>query len=400
MWGACRQMWRNPLRSTLMVSCAALGVTGAITAVNYASSGRVQILEQIRRLGTNLVIVTSKQSTAVADRDRTGTIVTTLNSADYRAIQEDVTGPVRSSALVNANFRLKAGYLSKVAPVVGVEPAYFTMKSWSLQAGEFFDKEQVRKSARVALLGASAAADLYEINSPLGERLFINRVPFTVIGVLEERGPGLDRANEDARVFIPLNAAMRRLLNVDYFNSILFEIPQSDRLPVVQRDIATLLRTRHRISRFRPDDFQVQTQQELINTQLQAADRLGFLVGWIGLSALVVAGLGILAIAWIAVRDRIPEIGTRRALGATAGHVFFQFVFEAMSLASIGVTVGLLLGWGTSWLTATQVGLPFVFSWGNALVALVTALTINLLFAGWPAIRAARLDPIRALHHE
>jgi putative ABC transport system permease protein len=115
---------------------------------------------------------------------------------------------------------------------------------------------------------------------------------------------------------------------------------------------------------------------------------------------LVVAGLGILAIAWIAVRDRTKEIGTRRALGATAPDIFFQFVFEATVLATVGVALGLGLGWWVSRVTAEQTGLVFVFDSFNALLALAMAFVLNLLFASWPALRAARLDPIRALQHE
>jgi putative ABC transport system permease protein len=164
--------------------------------------------------------------------------------------------------------------------------------------------------------------------------------------------------------------------------------------------ITELLRVRHRISAFRPDDFQVQSQRELIDTQMAAADQLGFLVRWIGFSALVVSGLGILAIAWITVRDRTVEIGTRRALGATAADIFFQFAFEAAVLATIGVLAGLVLGWWASRITAEWADLVFVFDAFNAGLALATAFVLNLFFASWPAIRAARLDPIQALRHE
>jgi putative ABC transport system permease protein len=234
----------------------------------------------------------------------------------------------------------------------------------------------------------------------VGERLFINRVPFEIIGVLAERGPGLDQTNEDARVYVPLTAAMRRLLNVDYYNSMLFELPDVSRMQVAARDIGVLMAVRHRSSAFKPDDFLVQTQQELIDTQLASADRLGFLVIWVSLSILSVSGLGILAIAWIAVRDRTTEIGTRRALGATAPHVFFQFAFEAGLLAGLGVLLGLLLGAVASQLLAAQVNLPFVFDRANAGLAASVALLLNLAFASWPALRAARLDPIQALQHE
>lgn len=393
-------MWRYRLRSFLVILCAALGVAGAITAVNYAAGGRQVILDQIQRLGTNLVIVSAKQSRAVAGRERTGTIVTTLGEADYRAIERELLGPVPASAMVVAPLRLKAGYLSKVSTVVGVEPEYFPMKSWSLLSGHFFGADEVRRSARVALLGYTVARDLFEAGDPVGETMFINRVPFQVVGVLSERGPGLDEANEDGRVYVPLTAAMRRLLNIDYYNSILFEVPDLDDIGDAETQITRLLRTRHRISKFRPDDFQVQSQRELIQTQLASAERLEFFVNWIGFSALMVAGLGILAIAWIAVRDRTTEIGTRRAIGATASDIFFQFAVEAAILAIVGVVIGLIAGWYASRITAEATDLVFVFDRTNAAVALSVALLLNLLFASWPAIRAARMDPIDALRHE
>lgn len=394
------QVWRYPLRSSLVIMCAALGVACAITAVNYASGGRAQILEQIRRLGTNLVIVSAKQSRAVADRERTGSIVTTLTDQDYRAILDEVTGPVPSTAMVSASLRLKAGYLSTVTTVVGVEPDYFGMKSWPLDAGEFFGEEALRRSSRVALVGHTVVRDLFENESPLGERLFINRVPFEVIGVLAERGAGLDQANEDARVYVPLTAATRRLLNIDSYGTLLFELPDIPTMGTAAWDIESLLRTRHRISAFRPDDFQVLTQAELIRTQQAAADRLGFLVAWISLTVLGVSGLGILAIAWIAVRDRTAEIGTRRALGATAPHIFYQFALEAGLLAGLGVLLGMALSWGASRYLARQMDLPFVFDQANAWLAVMVALILNLAFASGPALRAARMDPIRALKHE
>ncbi len=400
MQSGWRQLRRFRLRSALVICCAALGVAGAITAVNYAAGGQQQLLEQIRRLGTNVIVVSAKQSQAVAGRERTGTIVTTLVEADYIALRRDWLGPVRSSARASASLRLKAGFLSKMAPVVGVEPDYFSIKSWELISGSSFDTDDIRRSARVALLGHTAASDLFGDAQPVGERLFINRVPFEIIGVLAERGAGLDDTNEDGQVFVPLTAAMRRLLNIDYYNSILFEIPDVEDMAQAERGIVDLLRTRHRISRFRPDDFQVQSQRELIDTQLASSARLSFLVRWIGFSALIVAGLGILAIAWIAVRDRTKEIGTRRALGATAPDIFFQFIFEATILATIGVALGLGLGWWASRITAGQAGLVFIFDSFNATLAVIMAFVLNLIFSSWPALRAARLDPIRALQHE
>ena len=398
--GIARQVWRYKLRSSLVILCAALGVAGATTAVNYASGGREQVLTQIRRLGSNVLTITAEPSRGVADRARTGVIVTTLVPADYTAVLREIPGIVRSSARVSGTLRLKAGYLSKVVPVLGVEPALFPMKSWELTAGSAFSAEDDRRSARVAVIGSTVARDLYGTESPLGERLFINRVPFEVIGVLRERGRGLDGSTEDGQVFVPLNTAMRRLLNVDHYGAILLEMDGPASMPAATRELTDLLRERHRMSDYRPDDFRVQSQTDLIAAQLASADRLAFLVRWIGRSGLAVASLGIFAIAWISVRDRTREIGTRRALGATAPDIFFQFATEAAVLAILGALAGLAVGVLASRVLADQAGLPLVIDVGNALLALVLAIVLNLLFASWPALRAARMDPIRALRHE
>jgi len=398
--GVGRQLWRYKLRSSLVILCAALGVAGATTAVNYASGGREQVLTQIRRLGSNVLTVSAEQSRGVADRARTGAIVTTLVPADYVAIRKEIAGLVRGSGRVAGSLRLKAGFLSKVAPVMGVEPAWFAMKALEFSAGSLYTDEDERRSTRVAVLGSTVAQDLFGAESPVGERLFINRVPFEVVGVLKERGRGLDGSTEDAQVYVPLETAMRRLLNVTHYDAILLEVDHPDRMAEATREIAALLRERHRVSDYRPADFRVQSQTDLITAQLSAADRLAFLVRWIGRSGLAVAGLGILAIAWITVRDRTREIGTRRALGATAPDIFFQFATEAGLLATLGALAGLGIGVAASRLLASQAGLPLVIDAGNALVALALAIVLNLLFASWPALRAARMDPIMALRHE
>jgi len=315
---------------------AALGVTGVVCSVNYGASGTRQILDQIRRLGTNVLIITPVQSRAIAGRARTGEPVTTLVERDYRALKSEVLSRTRSSALVTQSFWSKAGDLSKNAPVMGCEPDYFAIKDWSVTAGDLFDSTQERTAARVALLGHTVANDLFGTSSPLGQRMMINRVQFTVIGVLTERGQGLDVSNEDSQIYVPLSTAMRRLTNLDHYGGIVIEIDSLTGMDAAAEQSRSLLHQMHHIQPNQPEDFQIQNQKSLLDTQMAAAKRLGFFLRWIAASALAVSGLGIVAITWIAVKERTHEIGTRRALGATAADIFFQVTCETAGRAGAG----------------------------------------------------------------
>ena len=384
----------------LAIGCAALGVAGAIVAVNYASGGREQVLAQIRKLGTQVIVITAEQDRAGGGRARTGQLVTTLIDGDHRALRRELPQIVRSTPVAIVNARLKAAGNSKAASVVGVEPDFFSIRSWNVLEGDPFDVGQARRAARVALVGVGVARDLYGDTSPVGERLLVDRVPFEVIGVLSERGQGLDGVDEDQRVYIPLNAALRRIANREHFDALILEVDQFDAMDSVSASATALLRERHRVRTDEREDFRVQNQKALIDVQLNSSRELAFYVRWIAFSALLVAGLGLLAISWISVRDRTREIGTRRALGATRSDIFAQFGTEAMLLAAAGIVLGLLLGWALTQGLAMLVQQPPFFDLPNAVLASSLALVMNVLCTLWPARRASALDPISALRHE
>ena len=397
---ALRLMWRYRLRSSLLMMSAALGVSGVVCSVNYGASGTRQILDQIRRMGTNVLMIAPAQSRAIAGRARTGAPVTSLVERDYRAIKSEVLSRTRSSALVTQSFWNKAGDLSKNAAVMGCEPDYFAIKDWSTAEGELFDSTQERTAARVALLGHTVANDLFGTSSPLGQRMMINRVPFTVIGVLTERGQGLDVSNEDNQIYVPLSTAMRRLMNLDHYGGIVLEIDSLTGMDAAAEQSRSVLHQLHHIQRNQPDDFQIQNQKSLLDTQMAAAKRLDFFLQWIAASALAVSGLGIVAITWIAVKERTHEIGTRRALGATATDIFFQVTCETAALALGGGLLGVAVSWPASRLISNSVGLPFVFDSNSAALAFAAAAALNLAFSILPSRKAAALSPIEALRYE
>jgi putative ABC transport system permease protein len=401
MAGSLRLIWRFRLRSGLLLLSALLGVGGVISAINYAAEGRLKVLNRIQRLGTNVLVVTPELSRNVGGRAKTGTIVTTLVAADYAEITREIPEIEKSSATVTSSFLVKAGDLSKSnCIVVGTEPDYARIRHWQTREGEFYGTPEMRRSARVAVLGSTVGRDLFASESPIGKRMFINRVPFEVIGVLEERGQGLDATNEDNQVYVPLGTAMRRLANVDYFSSILLAVTRWDRMDETTEAIHRVLSKRHRAPGNLPEDFQIQNQKALIDTEIASSNRLTFLVRWVGLSGLLISGLGILAICWIAVGERVAEIGIRRALGATKSDIFFQFFFEALVISVMGCFAGLVTGWRSTESIAQRAELPFFFDWTNAKLVVGFAVSMNLVFALIPSRRAALLDPIRALKAE
>jgi putative ABC transport system permease protein len=401
MAGSLRLLWRFRLRSSLILLSALLGVGGVLSAISYAAEGRLKVLNRIQRLGTNVLVVTPELSRNVGERRKTGTIVTTLVRADYAEILREVPDIEKSSATVTTSFLVKAGDLSKNNCIVmGTEPDYARIRHWETREGQFYGISEMRGSARVAVLGATVGQDLFGAESPIGQRLFINRVPFEVIGVLEERGQGLDAANEDNQVYVPLTTAMRRLANVDYFSAILFAVTKWDKMDETTDRIHSILGKRHRAPGNLPEDFQVQNQKALIDTEIASSTRLTFLVRWVGVSALAVSGLGILAICWIAVGERVQEIGIRRALGATKSDIFFQFLFEAVVTSSLGCLAGVLAGWRASLSIARREDLPFFFDWTSAAQLAAFAIFLNLVFLLIPSRKAALLDPIRALKAE
>jgi putative ABC transport system permease protein len=351
-------------------------------------------------MGTNVLIITPAPSRAIAGRARTGVPVITLVERDYRAIKSEVLSRTGSSALVTRSFWNKAGDLSKNAAVVGCEPDYFIIKDWSVSAGALFDSTEERTSARVAVLGHTVANDLFGTSSPVGQHMLINRVPFSVIGVLTERGQGLDVSNEDNQIYVPLSTAMRRLMNLDHYAGIVLEIDSLTGMDAAANQSRSLLHQLHHIQPNQPDDFHIQNQKSLLDTQIAAARRLGFFLRWIAASALVVSGLGIVAITWIAVKERTHEIGTRRALGATAGDIFFQVACETASLALTGALLGVLISWPASRLISNSVALPFVFDRDSAVLALIAAAMLNLAFSILPCRKAASVSPIEALRYE
>jgi putative ABC transport system permease protein len=351
-------------------------------------------------MGTNLIVVTSQQSRGVGGRARTGSYVTTLNASDLKAILQSVDAISAFSPTVASVFRVRAGDLTKNTTIVGCAPGYFPIQNWSLIRGDSFDAAADRRQARVALLGSTTARDLFGEADPTGSRITMNRAPFTVAGVLAERGQGLDAANQDDQIYVPLQTAMHRLMNVDYFSSILFDVADASRLQDTADRIHLLLAPRHRHASASDDDFLVENRKSLIDTQLAAFARLTFLVRWIALSALVVSSLGVFAVTWIGIRNRAREIGTRPAVGANRVDILIQFFAEGTLGAALGCGCGTVGAYFALSIIDRALHQPFLFSFRLAFGVAAALMVLYSLFTFESSVRAIRIEPLAALRSE
>jgi len=388
----------------MRTALAAIGVTigvAAVVAVMCIGEGtRAEVLRTIESMGANLIVVTAGRTKASAGLQQQAADVETLVPEDASAIAEEVPGARLAVPVLSQKLEVKTGDSIAATSVVATLPDLPAVRNFRVAAGEFFDDEMVKKAARVAIVGRTIATSLFGAGDPLDEVIRINKVPFTVIGVMEEKGLDITGQDQDDQVFIPLTAGMRRLLNVTHVNTIFVQAASPEVMTSVAAAVASLLRERHRLREDAEDDFVVQNQADVIETRQAASSSLTLLLSSIGGISLFVGGVGILAVMLISVRERTREIGVRRAVGATRQAILVQFLVEAALLSLTGSVVGAGLGLVAAAITARLTQWGMGVSVPAIVGAMAVSIAIGVFFGLYPARRASLLNPIQALRAE
>jgi len=285
--------------------------------------------------------------------------------------------------------------------VHGVSAQYFQVKNFTVDKGEVFTSLEDKTCQRVVVLGSQVSQTLFENRDPVGETLWIGRIPFTVIGTLKSKAASRDPANEDAQVMIPINTALRRIFNIDYLKRIFIEVNDRDKMKMAENEIIQVLRERHRLdARGKENDFTVDNQLTDIQASESASRSFTWLIVGVSAVALFVGGIGILAVMLLSVKERNPEIGLRMALGAKRRDIVYQFLAESALLGLLGGVAGfvagsvlaLTVGYFTQWATS--------ISPEPVIISLAFSVVIGLVFGVIPARKASQADPISALQKE
>lgn len=393
----------HKLRSALTMLGIIIGVAAVIAMVAVGGGAREQVIAQIRSLGSNLLVVTPGNVTAGGVRMGSGA-ASTLTDDDSIAIMNEVGGVQVTAPNMRGSAQLVAGGMNWATSVFGIDNGWFEARDWDVEHGRMFEPEEITRGAQVILIGQTVARNLYGGIDPVGQEIRVRNVPFRIIGIMSRKGQTTWGQDQDDVVFVPLNTGRQRVLGRNQANaravgSIYVKVHDGEDMSVVENDVKSLLRQRHRLQPGQEDDFSIRNLADIAATREASARTLALLLAAVAGVSLAVGGIGIMNIMLVSVTERTREIGLRLAVGARQWDILRQFLFEATGLAAIGGFIGVLIGVGAAYIISNAAGWPLLVEPMSIILAVLFSGLVGVFFGWYPALRASRLDPIDALRH-
>lgn len=388
----------NKMRSILTMLGIIIGVAAVIALVSIGNGVKQDIQNSISSLGSNLLMVMPGAPRTPGVRPSQGSMKS-LKVSDYQAISK--LDGVKAASPYTANSYVTI-YQSKnwTTTVSGVSSNFQDVNNWTMAEGRFISSKNVENRERVAVVGQTVVKNLFAGEDPVGKEIRVKNIPFRVIGVLNSKGNGTMGNDQDDVIFIPYTTAMERVEGVDYLRMVYVVASDDNGIDRLQSDIENLLRVRHSIKDTNLDDFNIQNMKLIMETMEQTTGTLTLFLGAVAAISLVVGGIGIMNIMLVSVTERTREIGIRKALGATYFVIVTQFLIEAVVISLMGGLIGIALGIGASKLIGLASGMSTVISVPTIVLSFAFSMAIGLVFGIYPARKAAKLNPIDALHYE
>jgi putative ABC transport system permease protein len=411
---AFRALAANKMRSGLTMLGIIIGISAVIILVSVGQGVQTMVAEQMQAVGSSVLFIMpgelEESSSSMKSNFLRSANTSTLTLSDVRAVADPAN--VRALKAVAPEFvgsgTVIYGNKNTQTTISGVTPGYSAVLNFSPTLGRFVSEADLRTNARVAVLGQTVLEELFPVGvNPIGQVIKINRVPFRVVGVMEEKG-GTAFSDEDDVVFVPLTTAQTRLfggrhISGEYTVSVIYaQTVDESRMDAARDQITRILRRRHGlIYSTDKDDFAVLTQEDIASVLGSLTAVLTMFLGLIAAVSLLVGGIGIMNIMLVSVTERTREIGIRKAVGAKRRDVLGQFLIEAIVLSLVGGFVGIAIGLtGTIVASNAVEDLRTTISPATILLATGFSIAVGLFFGIYPAMRAARLNPIDALRYE
>jgi putative ABC transport system permease protein len=401
---ALRALAVNKLRSALTMLGIIIGVAAVIVMVAVGAGAQARVEEQIRSLGSNLLLILSGARTQAGVRLGVGSNYT-LSEDDALAINREIPEALAAPAL-RGGAQVIWGNANWATQIYGTTPEYLDVRQWPLASGRGFEPAELTGAGKVCLVGQTVVRQLFGNTDPLGQQIRIKRVPFTVVGVLETKGQSMMGTDQDDLIVLPIATARGRVLGAANLakqravSTIWVKVADGADTKVIEEQVRQLLRQRHRLQAGAEDDFSLRNLAEVMAAQEASSRVLALLLAAVASVSLVVGGIGIMNIMLVSVTERTREIGLRMALGARTRDILGQFLVEAVTLSLIGGLAGVALGGATALAIAQFSGWRIALSPESVVLAVAFAFAIGVFFGYYPARKAARLNPVEALRFE
>jgi putative ABC transport system permease protein len=401
---ALRALRVNALRSALTMLGIVIGVAAVITMVAVGSGAHRRVADQIKSLGSNLIIVIPGSVMQAGARLGSGSRPS-ITEDDAVAMQRDLSILEVATPVVRGTAQAVFGNQNWSTVVQGVTPDFLVAREWDLINGRFFGAEEISAAAKVAVVGLTVAEKLFGDGDPVGQIVRLRNVPMTVIGVLGRKGQSTQGQDQDDIVLVPITTAKKRVLGwggarLRAVSSILVKVDEGESMKDAEQQIRDLLRQRHRLQARDDDDFIMRNLSEILETREASSRVLAMLLAAVASVSLIVGGIGIMNIMLVSVTERTREIGLRMAVGARGRDILVQFLVEAVTLSLIGGVVGITVGIATSIGIAAFAGWPTLIEPYAVALAFLFSGAVGVFFGFYPARKAALLDPIEALRFE
>jgi putative ABC transport system permease protein len=406
---ALRALAANKLRSSLTMLGIIIGVAAVVALMAVGAGATSEITSSIEGLGTNMITVTSGRSFSFAGMGRGASDsqqTDPLYYADYQAIQNDVGDSAEVTPYFQDVGNVISGGLTSSFSVTGVTSNFAQVRSYDIAQGRFITDYDNASEARVVVLGSQTATYLFSGLNPIGRKIQINGISFTVVGVLEEKGSA-GFFSQDDLLAIPLQTGYSRLFSgraitdgKRTLSGVDLSALDPEQIEPIISQVEYTLRRQHKLTLNDELGFNVSSQSQMLGALTGITGTLTAMLGAIAAISLLVGGIGIMNITLVSVRERTREIGLRKAVGARRNVILVQFLVETLTLSIFGGLFGILLGWAIAALVSTSDMITAQLTFENVLLAFSSAALVGLFFGIYPAYQAAGLRPIEALRYE
>lgn len=396
---ALRAIASNKFRSFLSMLGIIIGVAAVIIMMAIGQGSKESIRANISKMGTNIIMIRPGADMRGGVR-QDPSAMQTLKVEDYQKILSDKTYISYVSPEVTASGQAINGANNTNTSVYGESPDYLDIKQWAVEDGEGFTEEDVKKSAKVCIIGKTVKDELFPNGQdPVGHTIRFKSIPFRVVGVLKSKGYNNFGMDQDNLIIAPYTTVMKRILAQTYLNSIncsaLTEGMTNDAID----ELTSILRANHKLAEGAEDDFTIRSQEEMMETMSSTMDTITIILVVAAAFSLLVAGIGIMNIMLVSVTERTREIGLRMSVGATGLDISNQFLIESIMISITGGILGIFVGYlGT--LACGLFNLPTSIPLWSILVSFAVCTLIGVGFGYFPAQKAANMDPIEAIRYE